>query len=136
MVKNDVAKKDVYNAKIKKYWRKKPEITKLATKTTLNAIKNEVEGEIPNITNFATNASINAKINEIKVETPNITNLATTTTAVLTGVENKIPSISNLVKKTEKEATDHNLDKYITTSEFNQFTAETKTSKFSQQKWC
>ena len=38
LVKNDVAKKDVYNAKIKKYWRKKLDITNLATKTTLNAI--------------------------------------------------------------------------------------------------
>ena len=52
---------------------------------------------MPNITNLATNASLNAKINEIKGEIPNITNLATT--SVLTAVENKIPSVSNLVKK-------------------------------------
>ena len=46
----------------------------------------------------------------------------------MTAVENKIPSISNLVKKTdydtkvteiEKKLTDHNHDKYITTTEFN-----------------
>ena len=52
---------------------------------------------MPNITNLATNASLNAKINEIKGEIPNITNLATT--SVLTAVENKILSVSNLVKK-------------------------------------
>ena len=46
----------------------------------------------------------------------------------MTAVENKIPSISNLVKKTdydtkvteiEKKLTDHNHDKYIHTSRFN-----------------
>ena len=46
----------------------------------------------------------------------------------MTAVENKIPSISNLVKKTdydtkvteiEKKLTDHNHDKYITTAKFN-----------------
>ena len=43
-------------------------------------------------------------------------------------MENKIPSVSNLVKKTnyetkiselEKKLTDHNHDKYVTTPEFN-----------------
>ena len=64
-------KKDVYNAKI--------------------------EDKIPYITNVATKTTLNAKINEAKVEIPNITNLATKT--ALNAVENKIPSISNLVKK-------------------------------------
>ena len=73
-VKNDV-KKDVYNAKIK-----------------------NVKDKIPDITNLATNAPLNAKINEVKGEIPNITNLATVST--VTGVENEIPSVSNLVKKT------------------------------------
>ena len=54
---------------------------------------------------------------------PNITNLATTT--ALTSVENKVPNVSNLVKKTdsnrkiseiEKKITDHDHDKYITTT--------------------
>ena len=107
-VKNDVVKKDVYNAKIKNIEDKIPDITNLATKTTLTAKTNEVNGEIPNITNLAT-------------------------TSALTAVENKIPSVSNLVKKTnyntknnetEKKITDHNHDKYITTPEFNKLTAE------------
>ena len=56
-------------------------------------------GEISNITNFATNASLNAEINEVKGKIPNITNLAATRS--LTAGENKIPSVSNLVKKTD-----------------------------------
>ena len=73
-VKNDVVKKDVYNAKIK-----------------------DIEDKISDITNVATKASLNAKINEVKGKIPNITNLATA--IALTAVENKIPSVSNLVKK-------------------------------------
>ena len=43
VVKNDVIKKDVYNAKIKNIEDKKPDITNLATITTLNANINEVK---------------------------------------------------------------------------------------------
>ena len=43
VVKNDVVKKDVYNAKIKNIEDKIPDITNLATKTTLNAKINEVK---------------------------------------------------------------------------------------------
>ena len=74
-----------------------PDITNLATKTTLNAKINDVKSERPNITNLATNASLNAKINKVKGEIPNITNLATT--SALTAVEKKIPSVTNFVKK-------------------------------------
>ena len=74
VVKNDGVKKDVYNAKIK-----------------------NIKDKIPDITNFATKTTLNAKINEVKGEIPSITNLATTT--ALTAVENKIPNVSNLVKK-------------------------------------
>ena len=41
-VKNDVVKKDVYNAKIKNIEDKISDITNLATNTTLNAKLNEV----------------------------------------------------------------------------------------------
>ena len=75
VVKNDVVKKDVYNAKIK-----------------------DIEDKMPNITNLATNTTLNAKINEGKGEISNINNLATT--SALTVVKNKIPSVSNFVKKT------------------------------------
>ena len=72
-VKNDFAKKDVYNAKIK-----------------------NIENKIPDISNLATKASLNAKISEVKGEITNMTNLATTTP--LTAAESKIPNVSDLVK--------------------------------------
>ena len=50
VVKNDVVKKDVYNAKIKNIANKIPDITNLATKTTLNAKVNEIKNEIHSIT--------------------------------------------------------------------------------------
>ena len=96
VVKNDVVKKDVYNAKIK-IWKIKYLITNVATKTTLDAKINEVKEGIPSITKLAATAVLNAKINEVKGEIPSITKLATT--AALNSIENKIPNISNLVKK-------------------------------------
>ena len=74
VLKNDVVKNDVYNAKIK-----------------------NIEDKIPDITKLAANTTFNAKINEVKGEITSTTNLATTT--ALTDVENKIPNVSNLVKK-------------------------------------
>ena len=70
-MKNEAVKKDVYNAKIK-----------------------NIEDIIPDITNIVTKNTLNAKINAAKNEI-NITNLATT--SALTVVDNKIPSVSNLV---------------------------------------
>ena len=93
-------------------------------------VKN-IGDKIPGITNLATKSTHHSKINEVKGLIPKITNLATA--SALTAVENKIPSVSNLVKKTnyntkineiEKKTIDHNHDKYITTPEFNKFTAE------------
>ena len=68
VVKNDIVKKDVYNAKIKDIEDKIPDITNLASNTTLNAKVNEVKNEIHSIINLATNASLNAKTNEVKVK--------------------------------------------------------------------
>ena len=74
VAKNNGVKKDVYNAKIINIENKILDITNLATKTILNAKINEVKGGIPNITNLGSKVAVNA-------------------------VENKISSISNLVKK-------------------------------------
>ena len=60
---------------------------------------------------------------------PSISGLATN--AALTVVENKIPNINSLVKKDydvkineiKKKLTDHNHDKYISTSDFNTLAA-------------
>ena len=99
VVKNDVVKKDVYNAKIKSIEEKIPNITNLTTQTTLNTKINEVKVKIPSITNLVTNSSLNAKMNEVKGDTPNTTSLATTT--ALTAAEDNIPNVSILVKKTD-----------------------------------
>ena len=50
-------------------------------------IKN-IEDKIPDITNLATNTTLNSKINEIKNEIPSISNLAIT--VALTAVKTKI----------------------------------------------
>ena len=56
-------------------------------------------------------------------------------------MENKIPNVSNLVKKAEynakiseieKKINDHNHDKYITTPEFNKFSAEIFAARLKQ----
>ena len=74
---------------------------------------------------------LKSKTNWIRKQIPVVSNLATKT--ALTAVENKIPSVSSLVKKTdydtkiselEKKLTDHNHDKYITTPEFNTLAAD------------
>ena len=70
---------------------------------------------------------------------PSISGLATN--AALTAVENKTPNISSLVKKTdyntkiteiEKNLTDHNHDKYITTPEFNILTVSVSNARLGQ----
>ena len=59
-----------------------------------------MEDKIPDIVNLATETTHNAKINQVKGEIPNITNLATKTGLNdVNDVENKIPSVSTLVKK-------------------------------------
>ena len=59
----------------------------------------------------------------------------------MTAVENKIPSVSSLVKKKvcdtkiselEKKLTDHKHDKYISTQDFNKLTAENFAARLPQ----
>ena len=58
-------------------------------------LKSEIEDKIPDITNMATNTTLNAKINQVKNEISSITNLATTT--ALTAVENEISDHSKYI---------------------------------------
>ena len=105
-VAKNVVKKDAYNAKIKNIEDKIPDITNLATKTTLNAKINEVKGEpltavenkIPNVSNFVKKTDYNTKIKEI---------------------ENKF-------------TTDHDHDKHIATQEFNILTLYNFTARLKQ----
>ena len=80
----------------------------------------DVSGLVKKKTDFT------AKVTEIEGKIPCISGLAAN--SALTAVENKIPNISSLVKKTdyntkisdiEKKIIDHNHDKYITSPEFN-----------------
>ena len=61
VVKYDIVKKDVHNAKVKDIEDKIPDITNLATNTILNAKIIEVKSEISSITNLATNSALDAK---------------------------------------------------------------------------
>ena len=61
-----------------------------------------------------------AKITEIESKIPSISGLATN--SALTGVENKIPDVSSLVKKNKTDYDAKILDiesKYITTADYN-----------------
>ena len=88
IVKNDVLKKDVYNAKSKNIEDVISGITSFATNVTINAKLNEVNSGMPSIANLTTNYALIGKINEFKSKTSNITTLATTT--ALTAVDNKV----------------------------------------------
>ena len=107
-------KKDVYNAKIIYIEDKIPDITNLATNTTLNPKINGIKSEKPSITNLGNTTALNAETNVVKAKIPNITNLATYTG--FTPVENKTP--------------DHS--KYITTPEFKTLIAENFTTRLKQ----
>ena len=81
----------------------------------------------------------NAKVSEIEGKIPSISGFVTTSAS--TAVKNKIPSVSNLVKKTnyntrisefENKITDHNHEKYITTPEFNKLTKENFIARLAQ----
>ena len=88
VLKNDVFKKGLCNAKIKDIEEKIPNITNLVNNTTLNTKISDVKSEIPSITNLAASAALSAIINEVKNKIPNTINLATITG--FTAVENKI----------------------------------------------
>ena len=73
------------------------EVVIVTANSTLSAKINEVNNVTRDITNLPTFTNLKAKTNEVKSKTPNITTLDTTTAR--TTVENKVPSASNLVKK-------------------------------------
>ena len=105
-----------------------------------NAKVKNIEEKILDITNVATSTTLNAKINEVKGKIPIITNLATT--IAVTVAENKIPNVSNLVKKPDydtkiskienKITIDRNHDKVITTQKFSLLAAQHFASRLAQ----
>ena len=95
VVKNDVAKKTVYNKLVAKV--DNIHASDFILKTKYNADKTELENKISNTSGLVKKIDYNTKITELESKIPNISNLATKT--ALTSIENKIPSVGNLVKK-------------------------------------
>ena len=92
----------------------------------------EVKNKICSTTNITTNASLHAKIN-VKTKVPSITNLAAT--GAITAVENKIPNVSDLVKKADYDAEIRDIkDKYFTTSDYSKFANNILDAKISAKK--
>ena len=131
VVKNDAVKKTEFNKLVAKV--DNINTRGFVLKTTYDADKSDLEKKIsdvhkkiPDTSDLAKKTDLNARITEIENKIPSISGLATN--SALNAVENKIPDVSSLVKKTdyntkisdiENKITDHNHDKYITTSEFN-----------------
>ena len=84
-------------------------------KTDYNAKMTELENKIPNINGLATNSALNA------IENKHLTLFVQSKTYY----DTKISQI-------EKKITDHNHDRYITTPEFNKFTAEIFPARLKQ----
>ena len=124
VVKKDVVKKTVYYKLAAKV--NNVDTSDFVLKTKHQRDKAELEKEI-------------LDVNDLENKILYVCSLATKT--ALSAVENKIPSVSSLVKKTdydtkiselEKKLTDHNPDKYITTPEFNAMAADVFNTRLAQ----
>ena len=76
------------------------ELSKLSNVVKLRSLKRlniVLRQKIPDITNLSTKIILNTKINEVKIEIPSISGLETISTLI--AAQNKIPNVSNLVKK-------------------------------------
>ena len=136
-VKNEVVKETVYDKLVTKV--NNIDTSGFVLKTKYNADKSELEKKIPDTSWFVKKTDYSAEISEIESKIPSTSGLATT--SALAAVKNKIAHVSSLVKKTdyntkisgtEKKVSDHNHDKYITTPEFNKFTAEVFDAKLAR----
>ena len=85
------------------------------------------------------NLAQKTKLTELENKIPDISSLATKTALII--VENRIPDVSSLVKKTyyntkitdiENKLNNHNHDKCIDTSEFNQLAADVFNVRLAQ----
>ena len=100
---------------------------------------NKVDKKIRDVSSFIKKQISILKLVKQKVLT-SISDLATS--SALTAVENKIPDVSDLVKKTdydtkindiENKITGHDYDKYITTPEFNTMAASAFNVRLASQ---
>ena len=105
-------------------------------KTKYERDKAELEKKISEVTDFVKKT----KLTELENKIPDISNSATKT--AFTTVKKKIPSVSDLVKKktdhntkitdTENKLNNHNHDKCIDTSEFNNLAADVFNARLAQ----
>ena len=108
--------------------------------TKYNTDKSELEKKILDNSSLVKKTDYDIKLTELENKIPDVSNLATKT--ALTAGENKIPSISSLVKKKtdydsnicelEEKLIDHDHDKYITTPEFNNLAANAFNTRLVQ----
>ena len=128
VVKNDVVKKTEYKKLVTKV--DNIDTTGFVLKTKYDADTSKIEKILKQGNGVASKDELDAVENKI----PDVNNLVLKAdfNSKITKVKNKIPTISGLVTKTiyntkiteiEKKVSDHNHDKYITTPEFNVFSA-------------
>ena len=107
----------------------------------LKSVHDKLAAKVNNIdtSEFFLKTKYQTNKTELENKIPDVSSLARKT--ALTAVENKIPDVSSLVKKTdydtkiselEKKLTDHNHDKYITTPEFNTLAASVFNARLAQ----
>ena len=94
-VKNDVVKKTVHDKLVAKV--NSIDTSRFVLKTRYDTDKSEIENKILDTCRLVKKTDSNAKITEIEGKILSISGLAGT--SALTAVENKIPNVSNLVKK-------------------------------------
>ena len=138
VVKNDVVKKDVYDKLVTKL--NNTDTSGFILKAKYDTDNSDLENEIPDTSGLVKTTDYNTKITEIESQIPDISNLATKT--ALTTVENKIPSVRNLVKKNtdyntkvteiENKLNNRNHNLYIDSSEFNKLAVDVFNARIAQ----
>ena len=107
-----------------------------ADKSDLEKKISDTVKKIPDTRELVKKLDYNAKISEIKSKIPSISGLATK--SALTEVDNKIPDLVKItdyntkISYIEKKVTDHDHNKYITTSEFNNSTEKPFATRLAQ----
>ena len=95
VVKNDVVKKDGYDKLVSKV--NSIDTSGFVLKTKYDTDKSELGNKIPDTSGLFKKTDYDPKITDIEGKNPDVSGLATKT--ALKTDENKIPSVSNLVKK-------------------------------------
>ena len=105
VVKNDVAKKAVYDQLVAKV--SNIDSSDFLLKTKYQTEKTESAKKIPDVSDL-----VKKRLNKLENKIPDFSSLAATN--ALTAVENEIPSVSNLVRKTDYDTKISELEKKLT----------------------